>query len=144
MTIIESLGYLMLGAIVVAAVYFIKFFIKNYRLIDMTPEQTLEAYLKAWQKRDFKKMHSFTTRTWQKTHTWKFFEQMEVISDYKILHTVDGGGPVIVDIVFRIESEDIMNGYQFVARLIKEIQPHKTSGAGTWGINPPSTLRRAK
>lgn len=112
-----------------------------------SPERAVAEYLEAWQKADWNRMATFTSKTWQDGQS-DAAGLLEAQYGFKDLlgATIEGNTPqsdLMVDIgvtvYYALGSE--IRTRTLTARVIRESAPYTPSTSGDWGVNPLSTLR---
>lgn len=120
----------------------------NKKKINTNVKAKLTEYLEAWKSKDWLGMLKASTHTFKVYNRPNYFDEWfgksELLS-YEILKEEPNNLPAMqkvkVKVIFkRTETEEQIEA-TYDINLVQEIEPYQPSINGTWGINPPSSLK---
>jgi len=105
----------------------------------MEHNDALQAFLKAWQNEDFKKMFRFSQKTWKEGKSEKHIEALFSPNKMKGFNVFSYAYVSGVAMKYNVDIT-LANGTRImsVINVICEIAPGKPAPYGEWGVNPAS------
>lgn len=105
----------------------------------MENQETVQAYLEAWKKGDFKKMFSLCQLTWKEGKIEQNLKDLltgKNLKDYELISSTTISS-VCRKFYFELLFAD-GTAIRSLINVICEEKPYKTATFGTWGVNPLS------
>ena len=107
--------------------------------------ETVQAFLEAWKKKDYKKMFSLCQLTWSEGKTEKDLEILlagRKLNDYALISTT-----TLSSVCRKFFYELLFEGGTVIRSLVSVIceeKPYQTATFGIWGVNPVSAVNAAE
>ena len=107
--------------------------------------ETVQAFLEAWKKKDYKKMFSLCQLTWLEGKTEKDLETLlagKKLRDFALISTTTLNS-VCRKFFYELLIDD-GTAIRSLISVICEEKPYQTATFGTWGVNPVSAVNAAE